>query len=167
MKSIIGHLLKMENVRVHLIAHVQGDRYNVENDYTLAYDLWNKYRNDRLVIAPFFLNPVDAKSYISSMDLFMGSRMHACIGAFSSGVPVIPLAYSRKFSGLFTHTLQYPHNIDLTESGLQNITSHIDQVLNNLDTVRNQIERTNNTIVRERKNRLYAHIDGLIKKYIK
>lgn len=28
--------------------------------------------------------------------------MHACIAAFSTGVPVVPLAYSRKFNGLFT-----------------------------------------------------------------
>lgn len=167
MKSVIDHLLENENVRVHLIAHVQGDRYNVENDYTLAYDLWHKYSNARIVLAPFFLNPVDAKSYISSMDLFMGSRMHACIGAFSAGVPVVPLAYSRKFSGLFTHTLQYPHNIDLTKIDLQDITSHIDQVLFNLKSVREQIAQTNNTIVRERKDRLYAHIDRLISKYIK
>src|SRR3546814_2081442 len=27
--------------------------------------------------------------------------MHACIAAFSSGTPVMPVAYSRKFSGLF------------------------------------------------------------------
>ncbi len=27
--------------------------------------------------------------------------MHACIAAFSSGVPVLPMAYSRKFAGLF------------------------------------------------------------------
>ena len=27
--------------------------------------------------------------------------MHACIAAFSSGVPVTPMAYSRKFEGFF------------------------------------------------------------------
>lgn len=167
MGAIIDHLLKKEKVRIHLIAHVQGDRYNVENDYTLAFDLWHKYSNDRLVLAPFFLNPVDAKSYISSMDLFTGSRMHACIGAFSSGVPVIPLAYSRKFSGLFTHTLQYPHNIDLTKADMHDITAHIDHVLSNLGAVKSNIAQTNNTIVKERKERLYAHIDCLINKYIK
>jgi hypothetical protein len=43
----------------------------------------------------------------SGMDFF-GARMHACIAAFSSGVPVVPLAYSRKFNGLFT-ALEYPH----------------------------------------------------------
>jgi colanic acid/amylovoran biosynthesis protein len=37
--------------------------------------------------------------------------MHACIAAFSSGVPVAPVAYSRKFSGLFGGVLGYPHMV--------------------------------------------------------
>src|SRR3546814_13677012 len=43
----------------------------------------------------------EAKSYISSLDYLVAGRMHACIAAFSSGTPVMPVAYSRKFSGLF------------------------------------------------------------------
>ena len=37
--------------------------------------------------------------------------MHATIAAISSGVPVIPVAYSRKVNGLYGN-LQYPHYID-------------------------------------------------------
>jgi polysaccharide pyruvyl transferase WcaK-like protein len=33
--------------------------------------------------------------------------MHACIAAFSSGVPTVPISYSRKFIGLF-ESLGYP-----------------------------------------------------------
>ena len=39
--------------------------------------------------------------------------MHACIAAFSSGVPVVPMAYSRKFEGLFG-TLGYGRTVDCT-----------------------------------------------------
>ena len=45
------------------------------------------------------------------MDIFSGARMHSTIGAISSGVPVIPVAYSRKFNGLY-NTLEYPYLID-------------------------------------------------------
>src|SRR3546814_5142573 len=38
---------------------------------------------------------------MSSLDYLVAGRMHACIAAFSSGTPVMPVAYSRKFSGLF------------------------------------------------------------------
>ena len=37
--------------------------------------------------------------------------MHACIAAFSAGVPVVPMAYSRKFNGLFG-TLGYKRVAD-------------------------------------------------------
>ncbi len=44
--------------------------------------------------------------------------MHACIGAFSSGVPVVPLAYSRKFNGLF-ESLNYRHFGDCKKDTLE------------------------------------------------
>ena len=40
--------------------------------------------------------------------------MHACIAAFSSGVPVIPMAYSRKFEGLFG-SIGYNRTVDCTK----------------------------------------------------
>jgi len=65
------------------------------------------------VLAPAFTSPSEAKSYIAGMDFFLGARMHACIAAFSSGVPVVPMAYSRKFAGLFG-TLGYDRTVDCT-----------------------------------------------------
>jgi polysaccharide pyruvyl transferase WcaK-like protein len=62
-------------------------------------------------LAPKFSSPVEAKSYISNLDFFTGARMHATIAAFSSGVPVVPVAYSRKFSGLYG-TLGYKNLVD-------------------------------------------------------
>jgi polysaccharide pyruvyl transferase WcaK-like protein len=60
-----------------------------------------------MIVAPRFASPSAAKSYISGMDFFCGSRMHACIAAVSSGVPTVPISYSRKFTGLF-ESLGYP-----------------------------------------------------------
>ena len=59
------------------------------------------------------------------MDFFMGARMHATIGAFSSGVPVVPMAYSRKFNGLFVDTLQYDAMVDMKEQDDDKILSVI------------------------------------------
>jgi len=41
------------------------------------------------------------KSIIGRCDFFIGSRMHACIGALSQGVPCVGIAYSMKFAGVF------------------------------------------------------------------
>jgi colanic acid/amylovoran biosynthesis protein len=54
-----------------------------------------------LIRVPDFPGPCEAKSMISSLDFLVAGRMHACIGAFSAGTPIVPVAYSRKFSGLF------------------------------------------------------------------
>ena len=69
-----------------------------------------------------FNDPIEAKSFISTMDVFIGSRMHATIGAFSAGVATIPVAYSKKFLGLFS-ALGYDSIVDLqklsTEDAVQ------------------------------------------------
>jgi len=113
--DIIDYFLKIKGVVLHLVPHVVGHERDVENDYAVSYDLKEEYNNDNLLLAPSFLNPVDAKGYIAGMDFFMGARMHAVIGAFSSGVPVLPMAYSRKFNGLFVDTLDY-NVLDMTDS---------------------------------------------------
>ena len=50
-----------------------------------------------VVRAPNSNSPSEAKSYIAGLDFLTAARMHACIAAFSAGVPVVPVAYSRKF----------------------------------------------------------------------
>ena len=69
-------------------------------------------------MAPAFENPIQAKSYISNMDCFIGSRMHSTIASISSGVPTLPVSYSRKFEGLF-ETLEYPYIIHWNNSRLE------------------------------------------------
>lgn len=112
-RSIITHFLSIENVVLHLVSHVVGGERNVENDYAVSYDLYEEYNHKNLILAPLFLDPIIAKSYIAGMDYFMGARMHSTIAAFSTNVPVYPMAYSRKFNGLFVDTLQYEYMGDM------------------------------------------------------
>ena len=44
--------------------------------------------------------------------------MHACIAAFSAGVPLVPLAYTRKATGLF-RSLGYDTAVDLRTGSLE------------------------------------------------
>lgn len=99
-------LATRDDVEVHLVPHVLADDMPVEDDRAVSIELMKRYPG--LVLAPRFGSPSDAKSYIAGMDFFVGARMHACIAAFSSGVPVVPLAYSRKFNGLF-ESVGYHH----------------------------------------------------------
>lgn len=112
-KEFIDRLLALltsdETYEVHLIPHVNSDTVEIDDDYRVCQKIAEE--NSKLILAPRFDSPVDAKCYISGMDIFSGARMHSTIGAISSGVPVIPVAYSRKFNGLY-NTLEYPYLID-------------------------------------------------------
>jgi polysaccharide pyruvyl transferase WcaK-like protein len=116
-RGLVERLLaEPEAPEVHLVSHVIPlARGAIEDDLQPALDLAAEY--PQLRVAPAFATPSEAKSYIAGLDFFAGARMHACIAAFSSGVPVVPMAYSRKFEGLFG-SLGYARTVDCTaESG--------------------------------------------------
>ena len=94
---------------VHLVPHVIGETGGNDNDSAIVPQLQARYPGLRVPDA--FADASAAKSFMSGLDFVAGGRMHACIGAFSSGTPVVPIAYSRKFNGLFG-TLGYSHFVD-------------------------------------------------------
>lgn len=103
--DVIEYLLDSKIYDIYLISHVSGD-------YAIHEMINKKYQDTNLI--PVFNNPIDAKSFISGMDVFIGARMHGTIGAYSSGVPCIATAYSPKFKNLF-QVLDYNYVVDLTE----------------------------------------------------
>ena len=104
-RKLLSRLLN-EGYEVHIIPHAfKRDLTDIDNDLIPALSLHNEF--PQTILAPYFASCIEAKSYIAQMDVFSGARMHSTIGAFSSGVPVIPFSYSRKFEGLF-NSLEYP-----------------------------------------------------------
>lgn len=104
--------LRERGKEVHLVGHVISDDIPVEDDYRACQAVKQQFEQDaQVIVAPRFVSPIAAKSYISQLEFFTGARMHATIGAISSGVPTVPVAYSRKFSGVFG-SLGYPYTLD-------------------------------------------------------
>lgn len=162
MKDIIEHFLAIEDVVINLIPHVVCENDSKGNDYQLCYDIWKEYANERLVLAPFFITPIQAKNYISAMDFFTGARMHACIGAFSSGVPVYPIAYSRKFTGLFNETLGYRHVGNLEKMSNEEIKTNLFDCFNERKTLMQEIQHISNTVIKEK----YALMKNYLIKFL-
>ena len=124
---IIRHL-KQIGAQVLLIPHVVGrDPSGVDNDFPVCMALAKRHG---LPTVPFFENPVEAKEYISQCDLFIGSRMHATIGAVSMEVSTLPLAYSMKFKGVF-ETIGYSCTLDLSKASNDKVLRTIDEMLAN------------------------------------
>lgn len=111
--ELIQELLNRGQYRIHLIPHViDAENYeSEENDVRACDGVKKMFSSDDVICAPEFENPVDAKSYIANMDVFVGARMHATIGAVSAGVATIPFAYSKKFKTMFGN-LDYKYVIE-------------------------------------------------------
>ncbi len=109
-RRIISKYVGLSDLQIHIIPHVidKKDYNSLENDSRPCKILHEEFPNT--ILAPDFGNPIEAKSYISHMDVFIGARMHSTIGALSSGVATIPFSYSKKFEGLFGD-LNYPYLI--------------------------------------------------------
>ena len=124
MTGLIETLLAAGDCTVELIAHVNGDGTSPDDDGAVADELAARW--PALVRVPGFASPSAAKSHIAGLDALVAARMHACIAAFSAGVPVVPVSYSRKFEGLFGslgYTRLVPHSGVGTEAALAMILS--------------------------------------------
>ena len=129
-RALVDRILRLaqeKGYRIHLIAHVYET--SGQTEYGLAKELSEKYPGT--VLAPSFTDPIQAKNYMSALDVFIGARMHATIGAFSSGVPVIPIAYSRKFEGLY-RSVGYEYCIDCGSETIESAMEKIGQWLDDI-----------------------------------
>lgn len=132
MTAVIESLLANGSYTIELICHVVGAAEpgggDGDGDSGVADELVLRY--PALVRVADFASPSAAKSHISGLDLVIAARMHACIAAFSSGVPVVPVSYSRKFEGLFG-SLGYarvvPHTGMTTADALEFVMRAVDQ----------------------------------------
>lgn len=127
--KLIHNLIQNTNVSIYLISHVRNnDLSSLDNDIIPCAELKRMY--PQLIESPYFDNPIEAKSYISGLDLFIGSRMHATIASLGTGVVTIPVAYSRKFKGLF-NDLEYPYLVDAQKQSLNDALDAIQSIINN------------------------------------
>lgn len=132
-RELIKSLLPI--YEIHLIPHAfTTNPGSKDNDYIAVNELHEEF--PETIVCKELYNPMDIKSYISQMDVFLGARMHATIAAFSAGVPVVPFSYSRKFEGLFDG-LHYNYVIHGKES---NTNEAIEATLNYIEN-REQLKK--------------------------
>lgn len=129
-RGLIEALIARGDVDVHLIAHANSDQDPADDDGFTLDRLAAEY--PAVIRVPNFASPGEAKSCISGLDMLIAARMHACIGAFSAGTPVVPVAYSRKFSGLFG-LLGYPWLIPVQGMDETQAIAHVLDALDRRD----------------------------------
>lgn len=138
--KLIALLSKEKRYRLYLIPHVWGEcMEDLENDLSTCIQL--KERFPDTVVISNMKTPMDVKSYISSMDIFIGARMHATIAAFSSGVATIPFSYSRKFEGLYK-SLNYPYVISARTKTTQDAINDTIEWINQYEKLKRQVNQS-------------------------
>lgn len=105
-KALIARVIQFFidiNCNIVLVPHVLCSGDLREDDYTLCRRMADQYKTHYPYIYTFKKEYLEdqIKSIIGKCDFFIGSRMHSCIGAISMGVPTVPIAYSRKFIGIW------------------------------------------------------------------
>jgi len=107
-RRLISALLERGKL-VTLLAHVL-DNPRSDNDVPPVKLLAAEFEGRVATAIPKSLT--DVRELVAGAELVIGSRMHACLNALSSGAPAIPWAYSRKFEPLL-NDIGWTHMVDL------------------------------------------------------
>jgi colanic acid/amylovoran biosynthesis protein len=103
-------------MRLLLVSHVHRSPGDMESDLAAATALKARLDGDypdRIEVLPGAMNAMELKGVLARLDWFAGARMHATIGAFSSGTPTLGLGYSDKAAGVFAQCGIGAHVADL------------------------------------------------------
>ena len=99
-----GLLTADPKMRLLLVPHVHKNEVEPESDLAAARTLVQRLGSlaeGRLRIVEGKPTAMELKWILARLDWFAGARMHATIGAFSSGVPTLGLGYTDKAQGVF------------------------------------------------------------------
>lgn len=99
-----GLLTADPKLRLVLVPHVHKNEAEPESDMAAARTLVRRLGSlaeSRVRIVEGQPSAMELKWILARLDWFAGARMHATIGAFSSGVPTLGLGYTDKAQGVF------------------------------------------------------------------
>jgi len=144
-KDLIDKIIKYfidRNCNILLVPHVICPAEDVEDDYSLCKKMASKISKYYPNIYTFDKKYMEAqiKTLIGKCDFFIGSRMHACIGAISMGVPTVPVAYSRKFIGIWEQYGMKDCIADAKTMSIEEIISKIDYCYTNKSKVKDTLD---------------------------
>jgi polysaccharide pyruvyl transferase WcaK-like protein len=101
-RAILGSDPQM---RLLLVPHVHRDPRDPESDLGASRALMARLAPEfggRVAVLEAPLDAMELKWVLARLSWFAGARMHATIGAFSSGTPTLALGYSDKAAGVFS-----------------------------------------------------------------
>lgn len=131
---------KWQDLNVYLVTHVPGKHF--QSDELACERVFESMRDrypGRLRLITGELNHRETKHIIGEMDVFIGSRMHACIAAISQSVPTVSLGYSDKFRGVMESIGYLESVVDLRTEGLSDVKRRLEKTMEKLSENRRRL----------------------------
>ncbi|MBI5685367.1 MAG: polysaccharide pyruvyl transferase family protein [Verrucomicrobia bacterium] len=141
--TVLDEMIEKLGVQVLLVPHVFGGVENPESDETACARIFAEFGQrhaGRLHYLPGRFDQHEIKYMIGRCDFFMGSRMHACIGALSQCVPAVGLAYSRKFAGVLDSVGGGSRVVDLRHSDEAQVLAAVREAFGQREVLRRELE---------------------------
>ncbi|MBP2651501.1 MAG: polysaccharide pyruvyl transferase [Firmicutes bacterium] len=137
-------LNEWSKVRLLFVPHVfAADTAIVEDDRVACRQVQqalNKKYAGRVFCVETAYKENKMKAIIGQCDFFIGSRMHSCIGAIAMNVPTVPIAYSRKFLGVWKMFGIDMWVADLRQQSIEEILAMIFKAINDRHILKQQLE---------------------------
>ena len=135
---LIRYFVEERNASVLLVPHVFGDEE--ESDAAASETVLGDKYAGRLLAVRGSYDQNEIKHIIGRCDFFVGSRMHACIAALSQCIPAVGVAYSDKFTGVFSSIGAARMVVDARRLSLDQISREIAEAFDARAATRLQLE---------------------------
>ena len=143
-ENLTKRLLMETDASILLVPHTFTEKGNIESDCEACdniYRMMTKHYSGRMHKVTCICDQSEIKHIIGLCDFFIGSRMQACIGAISQGIPTVGIAYSKKFLGVFNSIGVDQMVIDARNTNEKMAIDRIIQLLNDHTLEKDLIEK--------------------------
>ncbi|CAM5677866.1 hypothetical protein SALBM311S_02140 [Streptomyces alboniger] len=158
-------LVRTRKMPVVLVPHCHDSRSH-NDDRILAARIAEAAGMPEVMALPGALTASDYKGVLSHGELVISERLHAAIGALSSGVPAIAIGHSHKFNGVLAETYGDTVDVDDIHADVRAFVQDstvINRLVNDTDvaglraTLRQRLP-----LIMERARGDFAQINGLL-----
>lgn len=143
----LDDLIKKYNAQIYLFPQVIGPGPK-NDDRIISLKIIDTLNSKNIHFYNEDLSPSLLKSRISQMDFFVGTRMHANIGALSSNIPTLVISYSHKSEGILSLYKLEKYSIKIEQLSLNKLKIKFEELFINRDKIRSQL-RTRNQFIKD------------------
>lgn len=140
-KNLINYILKNTEYDILLIPHVVTVS---NNDLDILKRIKKMFAENKRVILIDDQSCQELKYYISKCDVFIASRTHASIAAYSTAVPTVVIGYSVKSRGIAKDIFGTEHNYVIPINIIDNtevLKNSFNWLLKNKDIIKERLNK--------------------------